>query len=112
MQNDPGKGASLQPDAQKTAYICSVKKKLADRRTVLELVKRKVGRAVASRRIVRSDQLTNAERRADSCVSVVESCIEHLSSTSESKWDDSRFKTDIALDELSTSVKQMVARFT
>lgn len=112
MQDNSGSSAALHRDAQKAAYIRSVKKRLADKRTVFELVKSKVDRAVASGRIVRSDQLANAERRADSCLSEVEHCIECLSSGSDREWDDSRLKTNTALDELATSVKQMVARFT
>lgn len=112
MPSNPRKSTSLQPDAPKAAYIRAVTKKLADQRTVLGLVKRKVDRAVASGRIIRSDQLANAERRADSCLSAVENCIERLSADSDGTWENSRFKVDAALDDLSVSVKQMVARFT
>ena len=112
MQNSPGRGASSHRDAQKAAYIRSAKKSVADKRTVLELVKSKVDRAVSSGRIIRSDQLANAERRADSCLAAVENCIERLRTDVDGSWERARIKTDCALDELSISVKQMVARFT
>lgn len=114
MDNDPNRGAapSLASDTHKAAYIRAVEKKLTEKRTALELVKRKVVRAVTSGRIARSDQLVNAERQADCCLLAVETWVTRLSASADSDWIDSRFETDVALDELSTSVKQMVARFT
>ena len=97
--------------SRRSAYLRSVEKKLAEKRTALDLIKRKVDRAVATGRIARSEQLVNAERQADSCFFAVESWITRLNAGLDSEWETSRLKTDIAMEELSNSVKQMVARF-
>lgn len=112
MDNDLNCDELPRVAADRSAYVRSVKEKLAERRASLELVKRKVYRAVAAGRIARSDQIVNAERQANGCLLAVENWITRLSSDPDDDWEDSRFSTDIALEELSQSVKQMVARFT
>lgn len=112
MANDLNNGNLPHQAFHRCAYIRSVEKKLAEKRTALGLVKRKVDRAVASGRIARSDQLVNAERQADSCLLAVENWVTRLSADPDTDWGRLRFKTDIAMEELSNSVKQMVARFT
>jgi hypothetical protein len=102
--------AHLAPD--RCAYVRSVNKRLAEKRTALELVKRKVDRAITAGRIARSEQLVNAEHKANDCLLAVENLLARLVCDFDDDWEDSRFRTDIALEELSKSVKQMVARFT
>lgn len=98
--------------ADRSAYVRTLQRKLAEKHAALDLVKRRVSRAVAAGRITRSNQLVNAERRADGCLLAAENWIARLSSDADDAWEDSRLSTDIALEELSRSVKQMVARFT
>jgi len=112
MENNLNSGELPRIAADRCAYVRSVQEKLAEKRAALELVKRKVNRAVTAGRIARSDQLVNAERQADGCLLAVENWVTRLSSHPDDDWKDSRFRTDIALEELSISVKQMVARFT
>lgn len=101
-----------QIEGNRSDYVRSVKRKLAEKRASLELVKRKVDRAVVAGRIARSDQIENAERQANVCLLAVENWIARLSSDPGDDWETSRFSADIAMEELSQSVKQMVARFT
>lgn len=112
VDNDRISDEMPQLEANRSDYVRSVKKKLAEKRASLELVKRKVNRAVAAGRIARSDQIENAERQANVCLLAVENWIARLSSDPDDEWENSRFSTDIAMEELSQSVKQMVARFT
>ncbi len=112
MENDLNSGELPQPAIDRCAYVRSIKKKLAEKRTALELVKRKVNRAVTAGRIARSEQLVNAEHKANDCLLAVEGWVARLACELDEEWEDSRLRTDIALDELSKSVKQMVARFT
>ena len=112
MANDLNNGNSPHLAPYQSAYIRSVEKKLAEKRTAIDLVKRKVDRAVASGRIARSEQLGNAERQAASCLSAVENWVTRLTADSDADWEESRIKTDIAVEDLSNSVKQIVARFT
>ena len=112
MDNDLNGDELPRMAADRSAYVRSVEKKLAERRASLELVKRKVHRALAAGHIARTDQIVNAERQANGCLLAVENWITRLSSDPDDDWEDSRFSTDIALEELSQSVKQMVARFT
>lgn len=112
MSNDLTSSEAPGIAAERSAYVRSAEAKLAEKRTALELVKLKVNRAVAAGRIARSDQLINAERQATGCLLAVENWIECLSAEPGDDWQESRLSTDIALEELSKSVKQMVARFT
>lgn len=112
MENDLTGGELPRVAADRSAYIRSVKEKLAQKRAAFELVKRKVNLAVAAGRIARSTQLVNAERQADACLLTAENWLTRLSSQPCEDWEDSRFRTDIALEELSKLVKQMVSRFT
>ena len=112
MDNDLNSDELPRIAADKAAYVSSVKERLAEKRATLELVKRKVNGAVAAGRITRSDQIVNAERQANGCLLAVENWITRLSSDPDGDWETSRFSADIAMEELSQSVKQMVARFT
>lgn len=112
MAKDVNSGDLQSLATHRAAYIRSAEKKLAEKRKVLELVKRKVRSAQTSGRIVRSQQLVNAERKANECLLEAENQLIRLGSDADNEWENSRFKTDIAIEELSNSVKQMVARFT
>ena len=112
MDNNLNSDELLRIAAARSAYVRSVKERLAEKRATLELVRRKVNRAAVAGRITRSDQIMNAERQANVSLLVVENWIARLSSELDEDWEDLRFSTDIALEELSQSVKQMVARFT
>lgn len=112
MNNDLTRSEAPGIAAERSAYVRSAEAKLAEKRTAFELVKLKVNRAVAAGCIARSDQLMNAERQATGCLLAVENWIERLSAEPGDDWQESRLSTDIALEELSKSVKQMVARFT
>jgi len=112
MDNDLNSDELPRLMADRSAYVRSVKEKLAEKRATLELVKRKVNRAAVAGRIARSEQIVNAERQANVALLVVENWIARLSSGLDEDWEDLRFSTDVALEELSQSVKQMVARFT
>lgn len=112
MENDLKSGELQRNRTNRSAYLRTVEARFAEKRTALELVTRKINKAVAAGRIARSEQLVNAERQANGCVLALENWITRLSSEPDDEWEESRFGTDIALEELSRSVKQMVARFT
>lgn len=100
------------PRSDRAAHVRSIEVRLDGKRTALGLVKSKVSRAVTSGRISRSEQLLNAERLADDRLLFAEQMLSSLKTERGESWRELLLKADIALEDLSNAVKQLVARIT
>ena len=96
---------------QKQLYVRSIEVKLAEKKVTLEFVKRKIILAMESGRIHASDQLLKAEHQADACVAILKKRLDQLKSADDESWEQQRFDLEMAWDDLSQSIKKIVARF-
>lgn len=104
--------AESDPDRSvKLAYIRAVEAELAEKTVKLQFVKRKIQLAARSGRIDVSAALRNAERQADGALAAMQERLARLKSAADGPWQESRRGTDLALEDLSQSVKKLVARF-
>ncbi len=108
MSGDVGDRRS---EIQKQIYLRSIGVKLGEKEATLEFVKRKIILATESGRIHASDQLLKAEQQADACVADLKKRLEKLKSADDASWEQLRFEVEIAWDDLSQSIKKIVARF-
>ena len=92
-------------------YIQSFERKLIHKQTQLEYIKRKIKRAAGAGRIGPSEQLRNAEKRADSALASVNERLQHLKDASDDSWEQLKNGIDMAWDDLSQSIKEIVYRF-
>lgn len=95
----------------KKLYIRNIELKLAEKEATLSLIKRKINVATESGRIHASDQLRNAEHQADCCVAELGKQLEQLENADDQSWEGLRFRVDTAWDDLSQSIRKLVARF-
>ncbi len=94
----------------KKSYIQNIEVMLAQKKTTLGLVKRKINLATHSGRIHPSEQLLKAERQADACIAELRKQLDQLGSANDQSWEKLRFQVDVAWDELSQSIRKIVAR--
>lgn len=108
MVNKPAHSRSS-PDNEN--YIKLLEARLSEKQAKLEYIKRKIQVAVEKDRINGSEQLHNAERQADSCVAAMQEQLGKLKAAGSDAWDRSKMDTEIAWEDLSQSVKNLVSRF-
>ena len=92
-------------------YTREVEAILAQKKTKLEHVKEKIEYAVIAGRITVSEPLRNAERQADCHLATAQAQFEHLKSANDDQWEALRAVVDAACEDLSQSIKMIVARF-
>ena len=97
-------------DSRKLDYVEAVGKKVDEKEAKLNYVKSKIESAVRSGRIVVSEQLQNAQQQSDAHLVLARRRLEELIGTDDGTWEDLRLELDIACDNLSESLKKLVAR--
>ncbi len=108
MNEDPNDCRSKD---EKRAYLRNMEAGLAEKQATLRFVKRKIRLAIESGRIHASDQLRKAEHQADCCVADLKRQLDQLEDADDQSWEKLRYELDIAWDNLSQSVRRVVARF-
>lgn len=108
MVNKPAHSRSSPGDEN---YIKLLEARLSEKQAKLDYIKRKIRVAVEKDRINGSEQLYNAERQADSCVVAMQEQLIKLKAAGSDAWDRSKMDAEIAWEELSQSVKNLVSRF-
>jgi len=96
---------------EKRTYIRNIEVRLAEKKATLRFVKRKIKLANESGRIHASDQLLKAEHQADCCVADLRKQLDQLEGADDQSWERLRYQVDVAWDDLSQSVRKIVARF-
>ncbi|MDH3351786.1 MAG: hypothetical protein OEM60_06935 [Gammaproteobacteria bacterium] len=96
----------------KAAYSKAAHKKLAETRLKLAGVNAKIGNAIATGRIDSSAQLSQAQRGVDQDLATAEALVDKLRKSGEDAWERARDDVDNAWEDLSQSVKKLVAIFT
>ena len=97
-------------EQEKRAYIRNVEVRLAAKKATLKIVKRKIRLAKEAGRIHASDQLMKAEHQADCCVADLRKQLDQLEAADDQSWEKLCYQLDVAWDELSQSVRRIVAR--
>lgn len=97
-------------NSRKLVYVEAVSKKVDEKEAKLDYVKSKIERAVRSGRIVVSEQLRNAQQQTDAHLVVARGRLEELIGADDGTWEELRLGLDIACDNLSESLKKLVAR--
>jgi hypothetical protein len=97
-------------NSRKHYYVKAVCTRIDEKEAKLNYVKNKIERGVKSGRVVVSEQLRNAQRQADAHVVVARQRLEELTGADDGKWEELRRGLDVACDDLSESLKKLVAR--
>jgi len=97
--------------ATKAAYSKGASEKLVKTRTRLVAVSAKIRNAVAAGRIDATDQLRRAQHAVDLNLATAEERIEKLRKSGEENWEARARDVDTAWEDLSQSVKKLVASF-
>ena len=108
MKEDPN---DYRGEKEKRTYIRNIEVRLAEKKTTLRFVKRKIKLANESGRIHVSDQLLKAEHQADCCVADLRTQLDQLERADDQSWEKLRYQVDVAWDDLTQSVRKIVARF-
>lgn len=103
--------ATIRSGGEKQAYLQNIQAMIAEKTTSLSQIKCKVQEALESQRIHPGDLLLKAEQQADSCIQTLQKQLDLLGKTEDASWEIRRFDVEMAWDELSQAIKQIVARF-
>lgn len=95
----------------KAAYSKAAHKKLAETKTKLAGVHAKIRNAIATGRVETSEQLRQAQHAVDENLATAEARVEILRKSGEDTWEAVKDDVDTAWEDLSQSVKKLVARF-
>lgn len=95
----------------KTAYSREAHRKLIESRAKLNGVNAKIKNALATGRIEASENLDRARYAIEANLVAVETQLELLRKSSEQDWEKLRGDVDTAWEDLSRSVKKLVAIF-
>lgn len=96
----------------KAAYSRAAKKKLDETKAKLIGVNAKIRNAIATGQIDASEQLGHARRAVDMNLATVETQVEQLRKSGEDAWVGIKDDIETAWEDLSQSIKKLVARFT
>ena len=95
----------------KAAYLKAANRKLADTKRVLAGVNAKIRNAVSIGRIDPTERFKRAQHAVDLMFLSAEQRIEELRKADEHSWEACADDVDSAWEDLSQSVKKLVARF-
>jgi len=95
----------------KAAYSKAANQKLAETKRKLDGVNAKIGSAVSMGQIDATEQLKRAQHAVDLILLSAEQRIEELRKSGEHEWTACADDVDSAWEDLSQSVKRLVARF-
>lgn len=96
---------------QKMAYVKTLEARLSAKAAQLAYIKSRVARAADRHRIDVSEQLQNAEKRADSAMATMTERLKDLKDADDCDMEDLKRDIDLAWEDLAKSVKNVVARF-
>jgi predicted nucleic acid-binding Zn-ribbon protein len=95
----------------KVAYSKSAQKKLAETRSKLAAVNAQIRSAMIAGQIDASEKLEQSQRAVDVNLAEAEAKIERLRKSDEDTWEAVQLEIETAWEDLSHSVKKLVARF-
>ena len=108
VEADAGHAKAL---AAKAACSKAANRKLADTKRILAGANSKIGNAVSTGRIDATGQFKRAQRAVDLNLLSVGQRIEELRKADQQSWEACANDVDSAWEDLSQSVKKLVARF-
>lgn len=94
----------------KASYSKSARKKLVESRAKLDGVNAAIRQAIAAGRLRSSDQLERTQRAIEANLAAAEARLEKLQKSGEDGWQELRDQVDSAWEDLSGSIKKLVAR--
>ena len=95
----------------KAAYSIAASRKLAETKTKLDGVNAKIKNAISIGQIDATETLKHAQQAVASNLASAEQRIDELRKSGEHKWEARVDDVDSAWEDLSQSVKKLVARF-
>ena len=95
---------------KKAAYTRKTEAKLEEAQGKLAVVKAKIKGTVADGQIEAVELLQKAEAKADSQLAKVQRRLERLKAAGDDSWEDLKDGTEIALEDLSASLKKIANR--
>jgi len=96
---------------QKLVYVQNLEARLSAKAAQLAYVKSRVARAADRHRIDVSEQLRNAEKRADCAMATMTERLKDLQDADDQNIEDLKRDIDLAWEDLANSIKNVVARF-
>ncbi len=96
---------------QKMAYCKTLEARLSAKAAQLAYVKSRVAHAADGHRIDASEQLRNAEKRADCAMATMTERLRDLQNADDQNIEDLKRDIDLAWEDLANSIKNVVARF-